>query len=58
MTHEERNKVFEIRCKYKTGTHPTKKEMKFLMKMMEKFPEEYSGMNKEIFDATKPFGSI
>lgn len=58
MTEEQRKKVFELRCKSKMGTPPTKKELKFLMLMLEKYPEDYKSMNKEIFEATKPFGCI
>ena len=58
MTNEERDKVFELRCKAKIGNKLTNKEFKFIQKMFEKYPEEYSAMNKEVFDATKPFGAI
>jgi hypothetical protein len=57
MTNEEKNKLFEIRCQSKLGKGITKKETKFIQKMYEKYPDEYSAMNKEVFEATKPFGS-
>lgn len=57
MTSEERNKLFDIRCKSKSGTPLTKKETKFCQLMIEKYREEYTAMNKEVFEATRPFGS-
>lgn len=58
MTEEERNKVFELRCKSKSGEKITKKELGYLMEMYKKSPLEYSAMNDQVFQATKPFGSI
>ena len=57
MTEEERNKVFELRCESKSGKKITKEELAYLIKMYKKFPLEYSAMNDEVFQATKPFGS-
>jgi hypothetical protein len=57
MTSEEYNRTFDIKCRSKTGTPPTKEEMKFLIRMMKLYPETYSKMEKEVFEATRPFGS-
>jgi len=57
MTTEQRNKLFEIRCKSKRGTVLTKKETKFIQLMFEKYRDEYIDMDEEIFEETKPFGS-
>jgi len=57
MTSEEYNKTFDIKCRSKSGTPPSRKELKFLIKMMQTYPEKYHAMEKDVFEATRPFGS-
>jgi len=52
-----RKRCFELRCKSKNGQHLRPEEMKFLAHVLRDYPEWYRSLNKDVFEATKPFGS-
>jgi len=54
MEYLEKDKLFILRCKTKSGERLSEEDQKFCELMFKKFPEEYRAMNKEIFEATKP----
>lgn len=57
MPADTRLKVFEIRCRSKTGGQLTSKELKYLTTCLSKWPDCYKAMNAEIREVTKPFGA-
>ena len=58
MKEEDKKKTFKLKCKSKRGEQLTKKEAKYLQKMFAEYPNEYSDMESEVFQETKPFGSV
>jgi len=58
MNELDKQKTFDLRCKAKSVGKLTQKEHNYLRKMWEKYPKEYSAMDMDIFNATKPFGAI
>jgi hypothetical protein len=57
MTQEEREYLFELKCKSKLGQTLSEKEQTFCRKMFELYPTEYALDSKAVFEATKPFGA-
>lgn len=58
MTQAERERLFDLRCRSKRGEYLSPEDVSFLESMWKQFPEQYSAMQPEVFEATKPFGSI
>lgn len=57
MTHAERERLFDLRCRSKRGEQISPEDFAFLERMWNEFPKEYSAIQSEVLDATKPFGS-
>jgi len=57
MTPEEKQKLFEIKCRCKLGQHISPEDRKFYEKMFRLYPDEYGEDEERVFEATKPFGS-
>lgn len=57
MPFDIREKLFRLRCKSKQGMLLTEEETDFCRKCFSEYPVEYSEMSREVFEATKPFGS-
>jgi hypothetical protein len=58
MPPEIRRRLFRIRCKGKQGQTLTEEETQFFKDCYRRWPEEYAAMTQEVFEATKPFGSL
>lgn len=57
MPPDVRRRLFDIRCRSKEGRAVSDEERRFYSMCFDKWPEEYKAMEKDVFDATKPFGS-
>ena len=58
MPPETKQRCFDLRCRSKRGEKLSRKDSQFLQKCFDKYPEEYGAMDREVFDATKPFGAF
>lgn len=58
MTDAQRAKLFDIKCRSKSGKPVTKREHQFARKMFEKYPDEYGEDEAKVIIATWPIGSI
>lgn len=52
-----RERVVALRTKSKRGIGITLDEVRFLEDCWGKWPAEYTAIGREVFEATKPFGS-
>lgn len=50
-------RVFELRCRSKRGDSLSEKEHELCVKAFEQDEKRYSNMEKDVFEATKPFGA-
>ena len=50
-------RLFDIRCKSKEGRVLTAEEEWYYRECFIKWPEDYKAMEKDVFNATKPFGA-
>lgn len=50
-------RCFRLKCLAKTGVRLDRSEQSFCEQMFRQFPEWYSSIEKQVFKATKPFGS-
>lgn len=57
MPPEIRRRCFELKCRSKEGRPLSKEDQAFLLDCFNRFPKEYGAMEKEVFEATKPFGA-
>lgn len=57
MKAEDKQKLFDICCRGKRGEYLPSEAIKFCEKMLEEYPDEYKAMQKDVFEATKPYGS-
>lgn len=57
FTEDDWVRVFRIRCESKRGGKITYAESMFCRRAWEQDPERYDRMDKEVFEATKPFGA-
>lgn len=57
MSFSTRDRLFSLRCRSKRGEHLSKEDVEFLEHCWKKWPKEYEAMQREVFEATKPFGS-
>lgn len=58
MPAELRRRIFALRCKSKGGPGLTSEELRECTAAYNKYPKQYSDMDPEVFEATRPFGSI
>jgi hypothetical protein len=58
MEEHDRIRCFQLRCKSKRGQYLHDTELQFLTLMFTVYPDEYTAMSREIFEATKPYGAI
>lgn len=49
--------VFRLRCQSKSGGAVTAETMAFCRRAFDADPERYAKMDKDVFEATKPFGA-
>jgi hypothetical protein len=57
LTEADWQRVFKLRCRSKSGIEQTPEEMAFCHGAARQDPERYNAMDKEVFEATKPFGA-
>lgn len=57
LTEADWDKIFKIRCRSKRGELTTQEESAFCRRGFEEDPDRYGKMDKEVFEATKPFGA-
>jgi len=57
-TKEEQDKCFRLRCQSKTGVRLHSDDMFFIELMYIQYPEWYESTDKDVFNATKPFGGV
>lgn len=50
--------VFDLRCKSKRGQGLSEVEQKTLYEAWKADPDRYNGLDKDVFEATKPFGAL
>lgn len=55
--HEDAKRCFDLRCRSKRGEHISIRDMKFINQMFEKYPAWYHRTERDVFEATKPFGA-
>jgi hypothetical protein len=54
----EAEKCFAIRCRSKMGEYVSREDHVFCEQMWKKYPNWYKTTEKDIFNATIPFGSV
>ncbi|KPK66762.1 MAG: hypothetical protein AMS21_01000 [Gemmatimonas sp. SG8_38_2] len=57
MSLEDRDRLFKLKCRSKSGGRLSKEEHAFCIKMQRQFKDEYRDIEREVFVATAPFGS-
>lgn len=50
-------RLFDIRCRSKEGRAVSDEERRFYSMCFDKWPDDYRAMEKDVFNATKPFGA-
>lgn len=53
----ERERAFNLRCRSKKGEYISVENILFLEIIYKNYPEDCETMEKEVFEATKPFGA-
>lgn len=53
----DRARCFDLRCRSKRGEYINSEDHAFVSRMFKKYPEWYSVTEKDVFNATVPFGS-
>lgn len=49
--------LFKIMGRYKRGERASREDSDFCTKMRDKYPDDYSKIDREVFEATRPFGT-
>jgi len=57
MNREQKQRLFDIKCRSKVGKAITRAEQRFCERMYKLYPEEYADDERKVFEATKPFGA-
>jgi len=57
LTEAEWREVFRIRCRSKSGSGITPEELKLCKRALACDGKRYAAMDKDVFEATRPFGS-
>jgi hypothetical protein len=57
LTEMDWEKVFRLRCRSKKGEELSREDYDFCVMAYKEDPKRYSAMDKEVFNATKPFGA-
>lgn len=52
------SKVFELRCRTKSGQRLTPEEQQLVEAAHAADPKRYAALTADVFEATKPFGSL
>lgn len=53
-----RRKLFDVRCRSKSGGTLSEEDRALISKCWARWPDEYRAMEREVFEATKPFGAM
>lgn len=53
-----RRKLFDVRCRSKSGQALSEDDRLLINRCWALWPEEFRAMEREVFEATKPFGSM
>ena len=54
---EDADRCFKLRCQTKQGIRLHPDDSKFIQKMYNDYPEWYSSISREVFNATLPYGA-
>ena len=58
MTTADYQKLFELRCKSKSGCRLTDEEQRFCKQMFAEYPTTYANMSNAVFNETQPFEGV
>lgn len=53
-----RDRLFELRCQSKRGAQLPAADLQWLESIWKKYPKLYAAVGTEVFEATRPFGSV
>jgi len=56
-SYEDKQKLFKLRCRSKRGDHISAEELEWCRLMLKKYPEHYRSIEKDVYEATKPYGA-
>ena len=54
---EDMERCFKLRCQSKQGIRLHPDDQKFVERIFKKYQEWYSSTERDVFEATKPFGA-
>lgn len=57
LTETDWERVFRLRCQSKRGYELNPTDHRFCLRALKENPERYGKMEKDVFEATKPFGA-